>query len=109
MTFEQNHKRNINTLIQLGFSPNQAKVYLALTKMGKESSAKEIWKHSGVAREEVYRKLRELEELGAIERILTKPYKFRASSLENVANAFLHKKAEKLSELQMEMSNLLEI
>jgi sugar-specific transcriptional regulator TrmB len=99
--------RNYLSLFKsLGFSPNQAKVYLTLITLG-DSSAKSIGNYSEVAREEVYRKLRELEKKGFIKRIFTKPAMFRASPLECVLSTLLRTKAERLSKLSEDSEKML--
>jgi len=97
---------DVSTLERLGFSPNQAKVYFALVMLG-TASAKDIWNFSGVSREEVYRKLRELQKLGFVELIFAKPAKFRATPLECVSMEMLRRKAEEISKLQTETEELL--
>ncbi len=69
--------RHLSLLESLGFSPNQAKIYLTLVILG-DSTAKTIGSYSKVSREEVYRKLSEIEKMGFIERVFTKPAMFRA-------------------------------
>ena len=95
----------VSTLVQLGFSPNQAKVYLALVMLG-TASAKSVCKFSGVSREEVYRKLRELQELEAVERIMTKPASFKAVPMECVFANLLRFKALEISDLQTKTDEL---
>jgi sugar-specific transcriptional regulator TrmB len=90
----------------LGFSPNQAKVYLALVALG-SSSAKSVWKSSGVCREEVYRKLRELQEMGFVERIFVRPVRFRAIPLECVITTMLNRKSNEIAELKIKTEDLL--
>jgi sugar-specific transcriptional regulator TrmB len=92
----------------LGFSSNQAKVYLALVSLEKSASVKSIETVSGVHREEVYRKLNDLQEMGFVERILTRPVTFRAVPLESVINIMLHRKSEEISNLQIETEKLLQ-
>lgn len=102
MILDSNH---VATLVQLGFSPNQAKVYLALVMLG-TSTAKSVWQFSGVSREEVYRKLRELQELGAVERIMTQPTSFKAIPMECVFADMLRRKALEISDLQTKTDEL---
>ena len=94
------------TLVRLGFTPNQAKVYLTLVKLG-GSSIRNLAKFSGVHREEIYRKMNELQELGFVEHIFTRPVRFKATPLECVINIMLHRKSEEISELQLETEELL--
>jgi sugar-specific transcriptional regulator TrmB len=96
----------VATLMRLGFSHNQAKVYLALTTLG-ATSVNDVMKLSGVPREEVYRKLQELQKLGLVERIFAKPLLFRAEPLEYVTTTRLKLKAEELAKLQIKTEEML--
>lgn len=100
-------KDQLLTLERLGLSPNQAKVYLALAQVD-SASVKIIEKISGVPREEVYRKLRELQKLGFIECFLSKPKTCRAAPLETVINTMLHHKSEEISNLQLKTEELIQ-
>ena len=51
MTFD---KRDAETLVAIGLTSTEAKVYLTLESLGK-ANAKTIWKNSGVARQDIYR------------------------------------------------------
>ncbi len=97
---------NVSTLVRLGFSPNQAKVYIALVGLG-TCTAKKVWKVSGVSREETYRKLNELQKLGFIERVFANPFRFKAVPLEFTITKLLKCKAEEISNLQIETDELI--
>ena len=99
----ENHYK---TLVKFGLSPNQAKTYLILVRLG-ESTAKMIWENSEIPREEVYRKLEELYQLDFVEKILTTPRLFKAVPLKNVLKILLTKKAEELSQLQSDSEELI--
>jgi sugar-specific transcriptional regulator TrmB len=73
----------------------------------KEVTPKEIWKNSEIPREEVYRKLEELQELDFVEKILATPRLFRAVPLKTVLKELLRKKAEELSQLQSDSEELI--
>jgi len=100
-------KENIQCLERLGLSPNQAKIYLGLLFHGK-SSVKEISTLSGVAREEVYRNLKQLRKLGFVEKIFSYPNTYRPSPLNSVLMTMLKKKAIEMSTLQIETDKLLQ-
>jgi sugar-specific transcriptional regulator TrmB len=97
---------NISTFVNLGLTPNQAKIYLALTNLGK-ANAKQIWKSSGVSREEVYRKLTELQKMGFVETNLSKPKMFTSLLPKDTIKILLHRKAEEISNLQYESEKFL--
>ncbi|MCW4016752.1 MAG: helix-turn-helix domain-containing protein [Candidatus Bathyarchaeota archaeon] len=67
----------IKILTRLGFTSNEAKVYLAMCTHGKQS-VKTISQCSGVAREVAYKVLKKLHAKGFVEEVLTVPKKFVA-------------------------------
>lgn len=80
-------EKSFQILTMLGLTHSQAKVYSALASLG-EARVGIIWKSSGVHRQDIYRILSELQNLGLIEKIVAKPTKFRAVPIE-VATSFL--------------------
>ncbi len=97
---------HVSTLVKLGFSNNQAKVYLALAFLG-TSSANDVANFSKITREEVYRKLVDLEKMGFVERIFTKPAMFRATEIKNVISTMLDLKTKESSQLKLKIKHLL--
>lgn len=97
-------------LIDFGLTLNQARVYVALLKLG-VAPVVGISKLSSVRREEVYRALGELEKRGFVERIIGKPSKFKASPLEQMLPEVLEQSRQKfelsLSKLQTKEKNLM--
>jgi sugar-specific transcriptional regulator TrmB len=67
-----------NLLIGLGLTPNQAKVYQTILKLG-NSTAIQIARSSLVRREDVYKVLLTLEKKGLVEKLLGKPIIIRAT------------------------------
>lgn len=61
----------------LGLSNRQARVYLALLKIG-DAKARRLAGFTSIERQEVYRLLGELEQLGLVKRCLTVPTRFAA-------------------------------
>lgn len=98
-------EESLQLMNSLGLSVLEAKVYLALAKIGK-ASAKTISRASKVSQPDVYRVLSKLENHGLIEREVAIPNQFRATTLdEGLAlllqrrdnqSAVLHKKATEL-------------
>ncbi len=74
-------ERNVQILIDFGLTGNQARVYLAATRL-KLATVSQISKASKVRREDVYRILPKLEKLGLTEKLLGKPSKIRATPVE---------------------------
>ncbi|MCL2360055.1 helix-turn-helix domain-containing protein [Candidatus Bathycorpusculum sp.] len=86
-------------LSELGLTINQTKVYLALLRLGTASKAISIFKISGVARQDIYRVLRELQQLGIVEKVITKPTRFRAVEPKKATAILIEKKKENFHEL----------
>lgn len=95
------------TLKRLGLSSNQAKVYLGLLALNRNATVMSISQSCGVHREEIYRKMRELADLGFVEVIITRPLKFKAVQLKFVINILLRRMSEEISNLQIESEKLL--
>ncbi len=77
---ERPTSKNTHIWLNLGLSNSQAKVYLTVSKLG-QAKARNIWKVAKVARQDIYRILDELVELGIIERLIKNPCEFRAFPL----------------------------
>lgn len=89
-------------LSDFGLTPYEAKVYLAVVRLGPTSASK-ISKLSGIRREEVYRTLPKLEKTGLIDRVLGRPVKVRALPLEDALSLLIEHRKE---ELEKEVSEL---
>jgi sugar-specific transcriptional regulator TrmB len=103
-------EETLQLIISLGLSVSEAKIYLALTEIGK-ATAKTISKASKISQPDVYRVLSKLENNGLIEREVDTPNQFKAIPIdEGLAillqrrdnqSAMLHKQtAEMLQSLQ---------
>ena len=68
----------IDLLVGIGLSPNQAKVYQSILKLG-NATVGLITKFSSVRREDVYRVIPTLEKMGLVEKLLGKPAVIRAT------------------------------
>ena len=81
------------TLVHLGLSINQAKVYL---KVGSSnfSSVCEIQKKAGVPRQEIYRILEKLSNIGLVESTIQRPRKYKSISVKEGISFLLRKKNE---------------
>jgi sugar-specific transcriptional regulator TrmB len=95
----------IQTLMGLGLTFLQSKIYLALASTEK-AEAKTISKVSDVARPDVYRVMPALEELGLVEKIVTTPTKYRAIPIREGYTILLESKAKEQSELRDKIANL---
>jgi sugar-specific transcriptional regulator TrmB len=98
----------VQTLMRLGLTFNQARVYLALVRSGM-STARTIAKNSGVARPDVYRVMPTLEKLGLVERIVSAPCKFRAISRQDAVSVLMKRRTNEISELQAATREMLKV
>jgi sugar-specific transcriptional regulator TrmB len=99
-------EENVQTLTQLGLTPVQARVYLALATLD-QATAKEISNHSNIAREEVYRILAALQKKSLIERIIASPTQFKAIPMEQGLSILIRRKEKEISEIKEETSKIL--
>ena len=79
---------NAKMLSAFGLTHNQARVYIAIAKLGM-ASVSQASKVSKVRREDVYRMLPKLEKMGLIEKILGKPTKIRAIPVEEALSVLI--------------------
>lgn len=83
---------NIDELMNLGLSPNEAKCYLALLELG-SSSANEVSRKSGIHRVAIYDALRGLREKGLVSQIMkVNKMLFEAASPEKIQDLIEEKK-----------------
>ncbi len=76
-TFNRAGLEGVGVLIGLGLSERQARVYLALLKAD-DARARPVANAAGVARQEAYRLLLELQQLGLVQKNLTVPVSYVA-------------------------------
>lgn len=96
----------VEALTAFGLTTLQAKVYIAFVEHG-TSTAGTVAKNSGVARQEVYRIIAELSQMGFLEKVIASPMKYEPVSLENSVALLLKEKRKKLIELEMRGEDLL--
>jgi sugar-specific transcriptional regulator TrmB len=95
----QNLEEPVEALVELGLTHLQAKVYVALLCL-ETATAKDIHKSSNIARPDVYRMLSELEEKDLVERVISKPTKFRPIPSNDAVAILLRKRNERNHQLQ---------
>jgi sugar-specific transcriptional regulator TrmB len=93
----------IKTLSRFGFTVNQAKVYVAIVELG-FASVGPISRNSGVRREEVYRILPKLEQMGLIERVLGTPNKIKAIPLEDAFSILVKQRQDEINKQVSELA-----
>jgi sugar-specific transcriptional regulator TrmB len=99
-------EEDIRTLTKLGCVPSQAKLYLSLLKIG-EANGKTISNLSGMPRQEVYRILCELQEIGLVEKVIAIPSQFRAVPIQDGLSILLMQKAREYGEAEKETRKLI--
>jgi sugar-specific transcriptional regulator TrmB len=94
----------IDTLIELGLTLNQARIYVALLHLDKPVAAKEISKITNITRQDVYRILPTLQKAGLLEKTITAPTMFKATPLKLGVSILIKNKTAQHAEL-MEKAN----
>ena len=94
------------TLRELGVSLLQARVYLALLKLGTYSNVRAISVFSKVARQDVYRTITELRDLGLVEMVIGSPALFRAIPLKETVAILMEKRNQRTQVLMEEVTEL---
>lgn len=93
--------------MQLGLTSSQAKVYLALLRLG-QATGKALSQGSKVARQEVYRILAELQEKGVVEKIIAAPTEFKAIPIEACLSILFEHKEKKISKIKTNATKLIQ-
>ena len=99
---------NLETLKELGLTFSQAKVYLAAAKLGR-ANANDIWKESGVGRQEVYRILSEILELGLIEKEISRPTQFKSVELSKGLKILLNTRRKEATILNAKVRKIIKL
>jgi sugar-specific transcriptional regulator TrmB len=97
----------VQILIRLGLTCNQAKVYLALVRSGL-STAKTISKNSNVAREDIYRIIPTLQELGLVEKIIDTTSMYTAITMQEAFKILMKSRKQATSELQAKTKEIIQ-
>lgn len=92
-------KDDVKVLIEFGLTVNQSKIYLSLLKVGTPTEAAKIFQISGVTRQDVYRVLLELQKLGIVEKIISKPNKFIAVEPEKAVSILIDRRLRNINDL----------
>ena len=98
----------VQTLVALGLTVLQARVYLSLTKLG-TACASAISHFSKVGRQDIYRILRELQDLGLVKKILTLPTKFEPIPIKQGVLFLLKQRDDEISQLRNDAMRLCRI
>ena len=94
-------------LRELGLTFSQAKLYVALLVFSDFASAKTISTFSNVARQDVYRLMNELQEIGLVEKEVSNPARFKAVPISDATSFLIEKRKERTTALLEESAALL--
>ncbi|MEM2103040.1 MAG: helix-turn-helix domain-containing protein, partial [Candidatus Bathyarchaeia archaeon] len=97
-----------NTLLRLGLSKNEVRVYLYLARYG-ERKASEISEALCLHRTETYRILRDLEKRGMVSSVFEKPLKFIATPFERAIDLLIEAKKLKIKILEQKKKKLVDV
>ena len=97
-----NSNDDAQTLMHLGLTSSQAKVYLALLRLASDSKGNTIAKIADVPRQDVYRLLAELQQIGIVQKALVKPATFKSAPAEETVSILLERRKIDFSMLKHE-------
>jgi hypothetical protein len=80
-------------------------VYLALVQLGR-AKAGEIYKNAGVARQDVYRILEKLQEIGLVEKSISSPFKYASIAFSDGLTILVERKRVQFEELEKKVENI---
>lgn len=86
---------------------NEINVYLFLNRFGAQKASR-VSENLGITRSETYKILRRLESQGIILRLVEKPYKYLAISLEDIFDMFIQKKYHQVKKIELQKTKLID-
>jgi sugar-specific transcriptional regulator TrmB len=95
----------VETLVNLGLTVLQARVYIALSRLGTQTG-RATAKAARVAPQDVYRVLSELQEKGLIEKIISKPNQYRSAPVIQGLSMLLHDRNQQTYKLKKAVSKI---
>jgi sugar-specific transcriptional regulator TrmB len=99
------HLEAIEALTGLGLTLCQSKVYLALCRVG-VADAKTCSKIADVARQDFYRIVSTLQDLGLIEKIISYPVSFKAIPINRGTSLLMNRRKQETKELEKKIKNI---
>lgn len=99
-------EESVQTLVDLGLTVLQAKVYIALAKSG-TATGRTTAKTAKVAPQDVYRVLSELQEKNLVEKVISKPNKYIPIQIEEGLEILLQRRKKQTTEIENNMSELI--
>jgi sugar-specific transcriptional regulator TrmB len=100
-------EKEVQVLIRLGLTCNQARVYLTLFRSGM-SSARTISETSKVAREDIYRIIPKLQELSLVEKIIDSPSMYKAIPIKDALTILMNSRKQETSKLEAEINDIIQ-
>jgi sugar-specific transcriptional regulator TrmB len=97
----------VHTLMDLGLTLVQAKVYVTLCKL-ESATIKTISRTANLARQDIYRIMPTLQEMGLVEKIIAEPTRYRAIPIKSGVATLLQCKTREHEELKKKTTELLE-
>ncbi|HUJ84382.1 MAG TPA: helix-turn-helix domain-containing protein [Candidatus Acidoferrales bacterium] len=98
-------KEDIQVLVDLGLTSLQARAYLALSSLG-TAPMRSIAKLSDIARQDIYRLMSNLQELGLAEKIIATPSMYKATPLKEGIAVLLRHKSQEYDQLQAKIKDI---
>jgi sugar-specific transcriptional regulator TrmB len=89
----------VQLLTELGLTGRQARIFLVLLKY-ESSTARALAIASNLARQDTYKVLDELQELGLVERQISAPAKFAAITIHDALSILINRKVKQTSDLE---------
>jgi HTH-type transcriptional regulator, sugar sensing transcriptional regulator len=99
-------EEQIKTLIELGLTLDEPRIYFALIQAG-PATAKTISEISKIAKPDIYRVLPTLQKKGTIEKLITKPVRFKAIPMAHALPELLKSKELKQNQLRKKTLEML--
>ncbi len=90
------------TLLHLGLTASQAKVYLALLRLETDNKGTTIAKFADIPRQDVYRLLDELKQIGIVQKTFARPATFRCVPPKEAVSILLERRIRDFSQLKKE-------
>lgn len=100
-----NFRDDAQALLHLGLTASQAKVYLTLLRLETDNKGTTIAKFAEVPRQDVYRILDELQQIGIVQKTFARPATFRCVSAEETMSILLERRMSDFSQLKREADN----
>jgi sugar-specific transcriptional regulator TrmB len=97
----------VMTLSQLGLTFSQAKIYLSLLRLG-QATGKTVSEQSKMARQEVYRIIRELQEKGLVEKIISAPTEFKPVTIDTCVSMLVKQRQADLGKTEKKAHEMLD-